>query len=311
MKNDREIIIFKHGGGELANQLWNYLCIYAYGLHSKSPVANPSFYEYHSYFNLVQSHGLPTRLLSSLGLGIKARRNSFTRQLWRRIYAIYSRTIEIICKKTIVSSENLSGSVFYLPPTVDLPEDCRQKKIYFKGWLFRNPIGLAMYRENLLTAFAPKQDILQRVNEIVSPLKTLFSHMVGIHIRQGDYAIFKDGRYRIGEKRVREVIDEYIEFAAISPDTTVFIITSDGKVNPENYKGLNIYISNENPITDLFLLSSTSIILGSDSSFGAFAAWYGNIPHIIFKNEHIDWTYYKEYIQKGFFNNKYCTLLKL
>ena len=52
-------------------------------------------------------------------------------------------------------------------------------------------------------------------------------------------------------------------------------------------------------VTDLFLLSRTDAIVGSDSSFGAFAAWYGNISHIIAKSGPMDWSYYAG--KKGFF----------
>ena len=40
----RKIIILKHGGGELANQLWNYLSVYAFGLERGISVLNPSFF---------------------------------------------------------------------------------------------------------------------------------------------------------------------------------------------------------------------------------------------------------------------------
>jgi len=52
------------------------------------------------------------------------------------------------------------------------------------------------------------------------------------------------------------------------------------------------------------LLAATDIIIGSDSTFGAFASYYGNLPFIVFEKK-IDWNYYKD--KKYFFENKKCT----
>ena len=60
----KKIVILKHGGGELANQLWNYLSIYAFGLEAKVLVKNPSFFEYHSFFKFLPNESLTTRLFS-------------------------------------------------------------------------------------------------------------------------------------------------------------------------------------------------------------------------------------------------------
>ena len=49
------------------------------------------------------------------------------------------------------------------------------------------------------------------------------------------------------------------------------------------------------------------VIIGSDSSFGAFAAYYGNIPHIVFNKKSMDWAYYRN--NQKYFQNKYCTLV--
>jgi hypothetical protein len=90
---------------------------------------------------------------------------------------------------------------------------------------------------------------------------------------------------------------------------TVFLITSDGPIDPHLFFDLETHISQENAVTDLFLLASTLAIIGSDSSFGHFASWYGNIPHIVLKKQAIDWEYYKD--KDKYFVNKYLELLPL
>ena len=66
-------------------------------------------------------------------------------------------------------------------------------------------------------------------------------------------------------------------------------------------------MSKQSFIEDLFILASRNTVIGSDSSFGAFGAYYGNIPHIVLQNDPMDWDYYRE--KTVYFQNKYCTLV--
>lgn len=306
----KKIIIFKYGDGELANQLWNYISVYAYGLENNIPVYNPSFYEYHSSFKLLKKEFWFTKILAKFFTNYAGRKQNSWKKVWRNIYKLYTLYIEIIKKDQIISSDNLSNIVTLLPPSKD-NQNLKNKEsldeIYFNGWLFRNPLGLQKYRKQILLDFSPKYDIIKKVESIRSSLLTKYEKIIGVHFRQGDYLTFKGGRYLISEKRVLEIINEYVTKNNLDISKTVFLITSDGPINPNTFKNLNIYISKENAVTDLFLLSATDTIIGSDSSFGHFSSWYGNIPHIVMNSNPIDWDYYSRH--KEYFENKYCTMV--
>jgi hypothetical protein len=182
--------------------------------------------------------------------------------------------------------------------------------VYFEGWLFRNPDGLNHYRETLVEAFSPNKVIRQKVDNILDTLSSTSStHLVGIHLRQGDYTVFKNGVYLISPERMREIIDEYKAEKSLSLENISLFIASDGPVDAEVFAGYKTYISTENAVTDMFVLSQTNVIIGSNSSFGHFASWYGNIPHIVAQKEDMDWDYYKD--KDSYFMNEYCTLARL
>ena len=63
---------------------------------------------------------------------------------------------------------------------------------------------------------------------------------------------------------------------------------------------------NSNAIEDLYTLSLCDVIIGSNSSFGNFAAYYGNKPHIVLQKETMDWEYYKD--RDAYFENKYSVM---
>lgn len=301
----RTFVILKSGGGELANQLWNYISIYATALHLGAHVHNPAFFEYHRYFSLWRTEGWMTRFYSFWFQGTVRRRSHPINRFWRRIYAVHARLLATLHRTSLLSSENQSSTVTYLPPTADttLPGT---GDVYFTGWLFRNPEGLSRYREEIRTAFAPVPWIANRVAALSKELRTPDSTLIGIHLRQGDYTIFKNGAYLITPARMREVLDEYVAHNSLSPETVQVFIASDGPVPSGAFSGYSVHISKEQAVTDLFMLSHCDVIIGSNSSFGHFASWYGNIPHIVATKESMDWEYYAD---KGeYFPNTYATL---
>lgn len=304
---NKRLIILKHGGGELANQLWNYLSIYAYGLETGLPVRNPSFFEYHYFFRFLRNESLVTQITSRLLFRTPRRRKSLINRNQRMKYAQRVWIVRKLHAACVYSSENVENRRTLLPPSGALPERYgRCTTLYFAGWLFRNPKGLEKFRDELRAAFTPTDAILRRVESIISPLREAYTTVIGVHIRQADYKAFKGGRFFIGQERVRTILDEYIREKRLDANKAVFVITSDGPIDREIFKGIHIFISKENAVVDLFLLSETDVILGSDSSFGAFASWYGDIPQIILKREPIDWAYYRD--KTGHFDNAYSEL---
>ncbi len=302
----RKAIILRHGGGELANQLWNYASIYAYSIYADIPLKNPSFFEYHSFFRFLPKESFWTKVFSSF-FTVPRRRTHPINRIGRFIYLLFSKRKETMCEKCVITSQNSSNTPTYLPPTeVLLPHFNPCRELFFTGWLFRNPRGLEEYRDEIVEAFRPREWIEESVTSFLQD-KADYTHIVGVHIRQGDYKTFKDGRYLINENRTREIIEEYIRIAGVVKDKTFFIICSDGKVDEKAFTGLNFAVSKLTAVEDLFLLSKTNAIIGSDSSFGAFAAYIGNIPHIVMKKEMMDWLYLKG--KKEFFINKHSTMV--
>ena len=305
----KKIIIFKYGDGELANQLWNYISIYAYGLFKGVPVRNHSFFEYHSSFNLLHKEPIWVKFLALIFTNYSGRKQRPWKKLWRKIYAIYAKFIEKT-KKSVYSSLSPDNIVIYLPPTASrspIDESKIADSLYLSGWLFRNPEGIKKFRNEITSAFAPKREIMDKVSKRISILRLAYENVIGIHIRQGDYRTYKLGKHLIDTNRVREIIDEYIQEKRISVNATIFIITSDEPIDRKYFVGLNYEISGGNAVTDLFTLSKCDAIIGSNSSFGAFASWYGDIPQIIMTKEPIDWNYYRD--KKSFFENKYNTMV--
>ncbi len=308
----KEAIILSHNGGQLANQLWNHLSIYAYCLDRGYVCKNYCFFEYASSFSFPVGNALIDLLFfRTFPFGERLFGFAYTKKIWRRLYRVVTIIQEMVRPRSLIRSRTTADSLgtYLLPPsalpTTELARlEASIRPILFDGWLFRNPAGIRSYRAELIAAFQPKREIQERVANFLRPLRASSAHIVGVHIRQGDYREFKQGRFFIDQKRVREILDEYLARFSLSKDGVCFVICTNGDVDVEAFSGLDVRRTGLGSIEELFVLAACDLIIGSDSTFGSFASYYGNIPHIVFKNEAMDWAYYQD--KKQYFQNKYC-----
>lgn len=313
----KKVIILQHDGGEMGNQLWNYASIYAYCVEKGYDCENWSFFECARYFkNSLPKSSLLRRLFFMPFTHYEKRRSAYRIRIWRKLYRLFVvLPVTIFCKKQIVSSSMAVNDLYYLPPTTPSSVilsrlENSTRKIYFSfvsGGVFRNPIGLSKYRKSVVSHFSPDPQVEARAHEFIGPLRHRYRILIGVHIRQTNYAKFKKGKFQINQVRARNILEEYCKQKGYSLNEVCFVVASDGAINQEVFDGLNIEISTHNAGEDLFILALCDVIIGSDSTFGNFASYYGDIPHIIMKNESIDWNYYAD--KNTYFINKYFTVM--
>lgn len=307
----KQIFIIRAAGNELANQLWNCASVYAYALERGYRLVNPAFFEYSEYFTMRSSPSRLFRLLFAKPFKDYTKRKfSLKRRIWRKLYSWYAGWQLWRFGNDVIASP--ATDPYYLPPSA-APDaklaslEKRSKTVPLDGWLFRNPTGLEKHRTAIRSYIQPRPDIQASIDRQISEIRSRFDRVIGIHIRQGDYKTWRGGAYFLDQRRVREVIDEYISKFSVNTDRACFFIASDGRVDEKLFEGLHIVVSANNAVTDLFLLSRTDAILGSNSTFGAFASYIGDIPLIVMKKEPMDWNYYAD--KKRYFQNKYCEMV--
>lgn len=305
----KKVVILTNSDTELSNQLWNYISVYAYTLERGYILENPSFFEYGNYFT-TPAPNLFLKIFFFLPFANYSKRKySLRRRIWRKLYGIYANFIMTFNKEAILRSAQTGDKPYYLPPS-KVPSEIialedKHQTIYLCGWLFRNPVGIEKYRPEIINYFRPRADISSSVQSKINSYRNKYKHVVGVHIRQADYRTWRKGAFFVDQKRTYEILIEYLEFFGKSATETLLVIASDGTIDTNNFSDLNIEVSHANAVEDLFLLSSTDVVIGSDSTFGDFAAYYGNIPHIVMKNEKMDWGYYKE--MRAYVSGKYMT----
>lgn len=316
----KRVVILWHNGGRLANQLWPYMSAFAYCLERGYRLENHCFFEYARHFNLRPNNRLIELLYYRTHDFLKRNFSKiFFRDphdnLFRKFYKAYVKMVERFCRSQVVyASMEPQPHVQYLPPTTGTsPELLRleadpQRTIYFHGWLFRNPVGLEKYRREITAAFGPKPEVAAKVAANMAELRFRYRKIVGLHIRQGDYRGDPDAnKHCFSAEEVNATVREYVSRFGVDTQTTCFVVCSDESVDLGKFPGLDVRQNRGSFMEDLFLLAACDVIIGSNSTFGPFAAYYGNIPFITLRKEGIDWDYYRG--KDKFFFDKYATLV--
>lgn len=164
----------------------------------------------------------------------------------------------------------------------------RHRHIVVSGWNARWYDLFLKYRQEIVDLFtldekftAPVKAKMQEIEKSSSlplPPSTL---RLGVHIRRGDYAQWKDGIYCYDD----EVYARHINrFAEQHQDKTVhvYLSTNDCQVMAEHFQQrcpqVRIHHLQGSAPEDLFMLSECDCLIGPPSTFSLVAAMYRDLP---------------------------------
>jgi hypothetical protein len=292
-------------GGQMGNQLWTYLSIWTYCHEKGYDCRQLAFYQYSHHFPQTRGHWLITPFFNSLNRILPKKKSFIKNFLYRKL------VLNFLIKKTaqLLNARGFNDEmIFLLPPTkikntkqaqkINELETC-SSTIYFNGPNFRNQTGAIKYHSEICNLFSPQQQIKKKINAFIGELRNNYNFLVGVHIRQTDYRTFDKNLYFPPEK-VAVILADFL--ATRKPEEKIcFIIASDEKINLQVFGSLPTINAPGGIIEDLFTLANTDFIIGSNSTYSTFSAYYGDIPMAIFKHDKIDWGFYAK--QKKFFFN--------
>ncbi|MEO8192484.1 MAG: alpha-1,2-fucosyltransferase [Gemmatimonadales bacterium] len=270
-------------GGRLGNQLWNVVAIAAFAAE----------------------RGYAFRDLSSTSLGSSFPTLSSDQSSRKSPVARVNRMAALLEAKLhsrAVIQPN--DSVFYLPPSAQpaaeaaerltAAEQSASRRLFFKGWPFKNPVGIHKHRHTLLAMLTPHPDLSEAVGQFLQSVRNRSAIVVGLHIRQGDYINWIGGRLAITAAEAARAANEFLEWRRLNVADVGFVLCSDGPLDLDAFANLRVVGGPGEATADLLALSACDWILGSNSTFGGFASYYGDKPFAILERDGIDWTRYAD-----------------
>lgn len=240
------MIIVESNGGQLCNKIWSYASILAYARHYKKKLVILDFDEYASEFPY---------LIKDKSIMI----------LPYKRYGKYARRIIRILKKI-----GLMIDVSY-PSKPKLISNIQGWESRFKlEYLDGNNI------KRIKSLFTPRTVVIEKCNQIINQKRAIFTTIIGIHIRRGDYREYADGQYFYTD-------EEYLAFMKQMKDlvsgSVSFLICSNEFVDINKFDDLDCFqIPNSTAIEDLYGLSQCDYILGAHSTYSMWASFFGEKP---------------------------------
>lgn len=159
----------------------------------------------------------------------------------------------------------------------------RHKHIVVSGWNVRFYDLFLKYRSEICDLFTIDEIYANPVREKMLQVEGGDGNVVrlGVHIRRGDYAQWKDGIYCYDDATYARYINRFAELHK-GEVIHVFLSTNAPDVVEEKYQkmcpNVHIHYLCGNSPQDLFMLSECDYVIGPPSTFSLVAIMYRDIP---------------------------------
>ncbi len=148
--------------------------------------------------------------------------------------------------------------------------------VLIHGWNFRAPKPLKSNAGKIRRFFRPKNEYLAKGRLIVDQLRLNADIVIGVHVRHGDYALFRDGKYFFSTLRYAEWMHELRE--QFPGKKVSFLVCSDEQRHEREFPMLSVRFGPGTPMGDLYALAECDYIMGPLSTFSQWASYYGAKP---------------------------------
>jgi hypothetical protein len=149
--------------------------------------------------------------------------------------------------------------------------------VFVHDWKFRVPDRvLQRHAEKIRAYFRPIEQVNQASHQAVDRLRRGAEVVIGVHIRQGDYRIWRGGKYFFPSARYAAWMRE---LAGQFPARKVsFLVCSDEPRDAREFPGLAVGFGTGSAVGDLYALAKCDCVFGPPSTFTAWASFYSNTP---------------------------------
>lgn len=248
-------MIFARDKSQMCNNLLQYAHVYAWGREHGRKVISMRFSYKYQYFHICHTN------LTGFGWYLFAKYMAALRLLPTASFKHRDCNREALERKML-----------------------RHRNIVVSGWFVRYYDLFLKYRDEICELFTLDDQYTAPVKAKMQEAEQNSQDNIlrlGVHIRRGDYAQWRDGQFFFSD----EVYADHINrFADMHPGKAlhVYLSTNDPSVSEEHFQKLCpkvcIHHLQGSAPEDLFMLSECDYLIGPPSTFSMVAAMYRDIP---------------------------------
>jgi hypothetical protein len=260
--------------GRLGNRLILSSHFMAFAREHGARVLNPAFAEYGRYFEGTR-HDL---LCAYPRRSIAAPAWPWLRRLVSGMYYYPTRAlVGAGCKNVPLKIVRLTtGQRCELTSDAWLGWVRQRRYVFVLGWDFRDAAAVRRQAAAIRAYFQPVEEHQRAIAAVIRRARGEGDVLVGLHIRQGDYARYMQGRYFYSPEQYCAITRQIVELFA--PRKVSFFVCSDAPQRPENFPGLAVTLGTGHVVEDMYALSRCDYLIGPPSTFTGWASFYGDVP---------------------------------
>jgi len=276
-------IIYTHGGGRLGNQVMRFAHWIAWALEHEEEVEvrNLAFWPYAKYFATWRAHPGCVFPLRPDGWDEAARlRQLLPEPVSRRLDWRLQRRVQELGRWrrgwNALELNNDAGQTLDLGDPTWIRRAAGSTTTTCAGWRIASWSLLDRHQAAVRGFFRPARDVAAGPGAFVGALRRRHDFVIGVHIRQGDYRDWHDGRFHFAMEQYGRWIRQALELHA--GQNPVAVVVSDAPLAAGFGRGLPVQQRRDRPaMEDWTTLSLCDVILCAPSTFAATAAFQGGV----------------------------------
>jgi hypothetical protein len=273
-------IVVVQSTGRLGNRLEQFTHLIALARDHGVRIANPAFSLYAEFFEHT-GRDLLCRYPPQRAAWVTRRAPRLAYYILRACAAL--RLLRFVPRSTWIDHPWDAGE-FDLADPAFLALLATRRFIFLTGtWQHRYWKNLAAHLPAAREHFRLTPALRERVARHFAPIRAAGDIVVGVHLRQGDYAGHLGGAYFWGSAAYARVMHR---LAALFPGKrAAFLVCSDAPQSAADFPGLTVFFGPGDFIGDLYALAECDYLVGpAISSFSAWASLMGEKPRLALRD---------------------------
>ena len=158
---------------------------------------------------------------------------------------------------------------------LDQDNKLSRKGLHFiQGWEFLAIKLLTTHKATIHQFFQPEINLKNTIDNFFRSIGQS-KDLVGVHIRQGDYKFFEQGKFFY---EVEDYLSIMKSLKEKNPEISFLICTNNKSISSQDFGTLNVTFAPGHELIDLYLLAKCNYIMGPPSTYSLWASFYGNVP---------------------------------
>jgi hypothetical protein len=272
------MVVIVRKSGQLGNRLLVFAHFIANAIEHGYRIANPSFHDFAGYFVGTRDDFFVRYPVRPTSLTNRSLQSAYWKLLTRAVPLLKPLPKAGLGLKVLdVTAKNYERPFFDMsdPSFQQLVRESRAL-IVRDGWLFRDFGSLVRHAEVVRGVFEPVEAHANRIANVIDAARRDCDLLVGVHIRHGDYARWKGGRYFYAAADYARLITRLRD--SVPGQRVRFLVCSDAPQDLATFAGLDAVPGPNHQLEDMYAFAACDYVMGPPSTYTLWASFYGSVP---------------------------------